>query len=77
METDPAGETDPLAPAVAVSVNFLILKVAVTLVLAFIVTGPVEAVPVHPPDQPAKVEVPSGVAVRVTGVPGSKVVATG
>ena len=72
METDPAGEMDPLAPAVAVIVKFLILKVAVTLVLAFMVTVQVEEVPVHPPDQPAKVELASGAAVNVTRVPALK-----
>ena len=45
------------------------VKVAVTVVAAVIVTVHVP-VPVHPPpDQPAKVEPASGVAVRVTAVP--------
>jgi len=51
--------------------------VAVTPVLAFMVTVQVSDVPVAPPDQPSKVEFASGVAVKVTTVPALKVVPDG
>jgi hypothetical protein len=41
------------------------------------VTVQVEEVPEYPPDQPAKVEFASGVAVSVTTVPALKVVPVG
>ncbi len=47
------------------------MKVAVTDLLALIVTVQVEAVPVHAPDHPAKVEVASGAADRTTAVAAS------
>jgi hypothetical protein len=40
-------------------------KLAVTVVSPVTVSGQVGAVPVHPPDQPEKIEVASGVAVSV------------
>lgn len=46
-------------------------KVAVTLLAAFTVTAQA-AVPVHAPDQPAKMLVVTGVAARETAVPGAK-----
>ena len=45
-----------------------VLNVAVTLFAASMVMAH-EAVPLHAPDQPAKVEPGAGVAVRVTAVP--------
>jgi hypothetical protein len=68
---------DPFAPAVALMVNVLRVKVAVTEVLLFRVTEQGDEVPVHPPDHPAKVELASGVAVRVNTVPTLKVVPAG
>ena len=53
------------------------VKVAITAVSALIVTVQVGDVPVTPPDQAAKVELASGVAVRVTTVPAGKVVPDG
>jgi hypothetical protein len=47
------------------------LKIAVTVMLAFIVRVQVP-VPAHAPDHPAKVEPVLGVAVNVTAVPGAK-----
>jgi hypothetical protein len=68
---------DPFVPALAVMVNVLRVKVAVTGVLLLMVTEQVREVPVHPPDHPAKVEPASGAAVRVTTVPVLKIVPTG
>ena len=62
-----------MAPAVAVMVEDLRLKLAVTEALAFMVKVAVVEVPLHAPDQPAKVELALGVAVRVTVVPALKV----
>jgi hypothetical protein len=47
------------------------LKVAVTEVAAFMVTVH-PAIPLHAPLQPVKLDVASGMAVRVTTVPASK-----
>lgn len=52
-------------------------KEAVTEASEFIETLQVREVPEHPPDQPAKVEFSSGVAVKVTTAPASKVVPAG
>jgi hypothetical protein len=52
----------------------LSIKAAVTLIFAFMVRIQVGDVPVTPPDQPAKVEFASGIAVRVTTVPAGKLV---
>jgi hypothetical protein len=60
----------PVPALLTVSVNVVVwgVKVAATVVGAFIVTvqGPV---PVQPPLQPAKVDPLAGLAVRVTTVP--------
>ena len=68
---------DPFAPAVALMVNVLRVKAAVTEVSLFMVTEQVVEVPVHPPDHPAKVELTSAAAVSVTTVPAIKVVPVG
>jgi hypothetical protein len=52
-------------------------NVALTLVLAFIVTRQVVLVPEHAPDHPVKVEFVPAVAVRVTAVPALKAVPVG
>jgi hypothetical protein len=69
----PAGElvTVPLpAPAlVTVSAKDDCMKVAVTVVAAFIVTVQVVAMPEQPPLQPVKVDPAAAAAVRVTEVP--------
>ena len=60
--------------AVVVSVNIvpeLLVKLAVTLVLAFIVTVVVGFVPLAPPLQLVNVNPAAGVAVNVTTVPGA------
>src|SRR3954453_16032170 len=69
----PAGEPDTVPVPVpffdTLSVYWLSVKAAVTVVSAFIVTVQVP-VPVQPPPlQPVKVEPAAGVAVRVTVVP--------
>jgi hypothetical protein len=53
------------------------LKTAVAVRLEVIVRVQVGEVPVHPPDQPAKAELPSGTALKVTPVPGLKSVPAG
>ena len=58
-------------------VYVLIMKVAVTDVLEFIVTVQVVDVPEHPPDHPVKVDLTSGVAVKVTTLPALKLVPVG
>ena len=58
----------PPLPADAVIVYVLRLKVAVTFFAPFMVTEHVP-VPVHAPDQPPKLELLSGTAVKVTSVP--------
>jgi hypothetical protein len=58
----------PPVPAVAVMVLVFRVKVAVTDLATSIVTEHVP-VPVHAPDQPAKVELASGVAVSDAVVP--------
>lgn len=74
----PAGDELTVPPPVparmTVSANGVALKVAVTFAAALIVTTHAPE-PVHAPDQPAKLEAPSGVAVSVTTVPASKSVA--
>lgn len=63
--TDPV----PLPPSTTVSVGFVMLNVAVTACAAFIVTTH-DPVPEHPaPLHPAKVELESCAAVKVTCVP--------
>ena len=59
----------PFPVSEIVSGKVFSVKVAVTLAAAFSVVTQVP-VPLHPPpDQPAKVELASGFAVRVTCVP--------
>jgi len=70
----PAGldVTVPLpAPALATLSVAVRLNVAVTVWSVLIVTVHGLAAPVQAPDQPAKVEPGSGVAVKVTTVPGT------
>ena len=66
-----------MAPALAAIVKLFGLKVAVTVTLAFMVRVQVEEFPVHPPDQPAKLELLSGAAVKVTPVPWLKTLLAG
>ena len=54
-----------------VVVPLLVVKLAVTLVLAFIVTVVVALDPLAPPLQPVKVYPLAGLAVNVTTVPGA------
>jgi hypothetical protein len=58
----------PPVPAEALIAKVLRVKAAATDFAADMVTEQ-EPVPVHAPDQPEKVELASGVAVRVTTVP--------
>ena len=58
----------PVPVRLTVKTLWVVVKVAATLRVAFIVTMQ-EPVPEQSPLQPAKVEVPSGVAVSVTEVP--------
>jgi hypothetical protein len=53
------------------------VNVAVTEIFALMVMVDVGEVPVAPPDQLAKVELASGVAVSVTTVPAGKLVPDG
>jgi hypothetical protein len=77
-EIAPDGEIYPPVPALAVMVYVLRLKAAETVVLLFMTTVHLFAWgPELPPDQPAKVEFESGVAVSVTIVPLVKVVPEG
>ena len=68
----PAGEeviVPPPAPVLLTDkVYWTVLKFAVTDLVWFMVTVHVP-VPLHAPDQPVKVDVPSVLAVRVTTVP--------
>ena len=57
--------------------RLLSMKVVVTDVSEFIVTVQAVDVPEHPPDHPVKVERGSGVAVKVTTVPGLKLIPVG
>jgi hypothetical protein len=70
---------DPFVPALAVMVKVWRVRanVAVTVVLAFMVTVQDGEVPVHRPDHPVKVEFASAVAASVTTVPALKVVPKG
>jgi hypothetical protein len=77
MVTVPMGEIDPFTPALALIINVLRTKAAVTEVLLFMVKEQVGEVPLHPPDHPAKFELESGLAVRVTPVPAIKPVPAG
>jgi len=69
----PAGleVTVPLPVPVLLTVreNVCALKVAVTVVAAFMVTVQLPVPEQPPPLQPEKVEPPAGLAVRVTAVP--------
>jgi hypothetical protein len=58
----------PVPVSETLSVKLIPLKFAVTLWAAFMFTMQ-EPVPLQAPPQPAKVEVPLGVAVSVTWVP--------
>jgi len=62
LDTEPV----PVPARLTVRRSWLILKVAVTCWLALSVTVQVEVVPLHAPDQPAKVELAAGVSVSVT-----------
>jgi hypothetical protein len=64
--------TVPLPVMDTVSASLGGVKVAVTLVAAATVTLHVDAVPVHAPDQPAKVPPVSGVSLSATAVLGAK-----
>jgi hypothetical protein len=65
-------EPDPLLETVRVKGPApLVSKVAVTFLSAFMVRLHVVAVPVHAPDQLAKVDPLSAAAVRVTAWPSS------
>ena len=69
---------EPPAPALAIMLGLLWrAKVAATEALEFIVTLQIGDVPEHAPDHPVKVEVASGLAVRVTTVPALKLVPAG
>ncbi len=65
--------TDPLGPDIAAMMKVLSLKAALTDEIESTVTLQIGLVPEHLPDQPAKVELAAGVALRVTTVPASKV----
>jgi hypothetical protein len=58
----------PVPVSETLNVKLIPLKFAVTLWAAFMFATQ-EPVPLHAPLQPAKVEVPSGVAVSVTWIP--------
>jgi hypothetical protein len=75
--TCPLGEIVPLAPALAVMAQVLSVKVAVTLLAAFILIVQLVAVPEQPPDQPPKVESVLAAAIRVTEVRALKLVPDG
>ena len=67
----------PVPDLVTVSAKFVgaggvVVKLAVTLCAALIVTAQVEAVPLHAPPQPVKLEPLSGAAVKVTLEPDAK-----
>ena len=70
LETVP----DPVPARTTVNTGalWMRLKIAVTCWLALSVTVQVGLVPLHPPVHPAKDEFMPAVAVRVTGVPRSK-----
>ena len=67
--TVPCGEMEPFVPAVAVIVKVLRVNAAVTVASPFMVSDTVGDVPLTAPDQSAKIELTSGVAVSVTTVP--------
>ena len=71
------GVMDPLAPALAVMVKVLSLKMALTKLLEVMVTAQVGEAPEHCPDQPTKSELALGAALRITRLPASKSVPAG
>ena len=73
----PNGEIVPPIPAEDVMVYVFRLKVALTVVLLFMVTEQVVDVPEHAPDHPANVEPVPALAVRVTTVPALKLLPVG
>lgn len=66
--------TDGVAPRVIAWLARVLLKLAVTLLAAVIVSVQMVAVPVHAPPQPVKLLPVAGVAVSVTAVPLARLV---
>jgi hypothetical protein len=73
----PEGDIAPPVPADAVIVYPFFVKVAVAVLLLFIVRVHVELVPEHAPVHPLKVDPVEGVAQRLTVVPDAKLVPVG